>query len=418
MATAISCLFERPSASQSGRGAADLCHELGQGEGDFTKADVQVLVQALNPAAALSTTQSKAIIAEIWIQYKHLLRNDCLPQSALLQIYKDGYGSAAEDLQAWRTSRPSASTAPQQFPESGVREQVLRNLELSETDATKFQALMQDGNRQARRKQYNEAAASYRAACKVHPAASNAHSRLGSMLSSLQQHEEACLCFEKALKLAGSTEQPHKLARLHANIGITRETLGDLPAARDSYRAATGLQPDSARTWKLLGSCLYALGELTEASGALQTALRIDPSFADAHHDLGCVSCSLGDVSKGQASLVAALKADPKHAQALLNLGSLWHGMGNWEEAIACFDQLLAMPGQSHGRASLLRASCLILLGRLREGLSAAQSVASDAGDATLLQYLQDHLHILHTDQEGQTLQVAEKLAAHASLLT
>lgn len=54
---------------------------------------------------------------QIWIQYRHLLRHDCLPESALLQIYQDGYGDAAADLREWRSSMPSVLTAPQQVSE-------------------------------------------------------------------------------------------------------------------------------------------------------------------------------------------------------------------------------------------------------------------------------------------------------------
>eukprot|EP00976_Prorocentrum_cordatum_P107619 1194674-Prorocentrum_minimum.AAC.13 len=105
------------------------------------------------------------------------------------------------------------------------------------------------------------------------------------------------------------------------------ERSGMLLNASRYYWEAVAIQPDHARSVKLLGSCLLGLGELKAARAALRRASLLQPFFPDAHCDLGTVLQELGEHEAAEKSLREADRqsracgAGP-HLEALFNLGN------------------------------------------------------------------------------------------------
>lgn len=122
----------------------------------------------------------------------------------------------------------------------------------------------------------------------------------------------------------------------YANYGVALRTLGHIQAAIVVYRQALHINPKNVAALSNLGGGLRALGQLDEAFPVLQQAIQLQPDFIGAHYNLG---------------LVYMDNQQP-------------------EQAIVCFDTVL---NQDPNRvdAQFDRATCLLQLGKLKEGFEA-----------------------------------------------
>ncbi len=125
----------------------------------------------------------------------------------------------------------------------------------------------------------------------------------------------------------------------YANLGVALRTLGHTKAALVAYQQAIHLDPDHVAALSNWGGGLRALGKLDEAIPILEKAIALDPNFIGAHHNLGLVYMD--------------------HQQP--------------EKAIACFEQVLKLD-PNRVDAQYDRATCLLQLGRYRDGFYAYES--------------------------------------------
>ncbi len=87
---------------------------------------------------------------------------------------------------------------------------------------------------------FDEAIESFRQACGLRPASGTASSGLGDALRMKGYFEEAIDFYEGALRNPGSGNP----AFIHTNIGVCRQSLGNIPEAISSFREAVQLLPD------------------------------------------------------------------------------------------------------------------------------------------------------------------------------
>lgn len=75
-----------------------------------------------------------------------------------------------------------------------------------------------------------------------------------------------------------SNESKDKLFDLYLKLGSDQRTLGLLSDARDSYKLAIDLQPNSYPAWTTIYSAYFDLGDFDDAKIAAQKALELNPS--------------------------------------------------------------------------------------------------------------------------------------------
>ena len=91
----------------------------------------------------------------------------------------------------------------------------------------------------------------------LRPEDPKAHFRIGNAHFQLDNLNDACLSYEKALKVGRAPGDAKLLPQINVNLGVALETDGFLMRACDQYREAAILQPTHFRALKLLGSALF-----------------------------------------------------------------------------------------------------------------------------------------------------------------
>ena len=103
--------------------------------------------------------------------------------------------------------------------------------------------------------------------------------------------------------------------------------------AREFFKKALNLVPESAEALDGLAWTYYTEGNYSKAKKLLEKAIEIDPKFAEAYTDLGCVMQELGDFGEAERLHKWCLKLDPKRSDAKNNLAILYYSTNRFEEA-------------------------------------------------------------------------------------
>ena len=84
-------------------------------------------------------------------------------------------------------------------------------------------------------------------------------------------------------------------------------------------------------------------GELERAIRCYSEVLRLDPNAAEAHNNIGINLLRLGRPDEAERHLRAALGAERRNPEALHNLGVVMAAKGRLDEAIALYEEGLAL---------------------------------------------------------------------------
>lgn len=175
----------------------------------------------------------------------------------------------------------------------------------------------------------------------------------GAIQVSLGRREEGIARLERAVRAApGVYENVRNLADAY-------HTAGRLDEAAEAWRAALGIQPESAEARFALGNVLFAKSDDPGAIASYREALRLDPGWAPALAALGVAYERGGDAEAALASLREAVAADPGFFEAWNRLGVLEEKRGRLAEARAAYEGgLEARPGDAgllfnHAKACL-----------------------------------------------------------------
>jgi tetratricopeptide (TPR) repeat protein/post-segregation antitoxin (ccd killing protein) len=203
----------------------------------------------------------------------------------------------------------------------------------------------------AQQGRFDEAAAWFRDAIRVHPHAPAAHNNLANILSFQGRFADAVASYRTALSLL-----PNDPATLN-NLGNALRQMGENAEAIQFCRRSLALQPDFCEAHSNLSLALEAQGELTDALYHAQVALQLRPDFPAAHANLSIVLRELGRIDDGIAACQQALRLNPQYGEAYSNLGSLLLKQDRWDEATTHFRKALQFkPDLLDARISL--ATC------------------------------------------------------------
>jgi tetratricopeptide (TPR) repeat protein/post-segregation antitoxin (ccd killing protein) len=203
----------------------------------------------------------------------------------------------------------------------------------------------------AQQGRFDEAAAWFRDAIRVHPHAPAAHNNLANILSFQGRFADAVASYRIALSLV-----PNDPATLN-NLGNALRQMGENAEAIQYCRRSLALQPDFCEAHSNLSLALEAQGELNDALHHAQVAIQLRPDFPAAYANLSIVLRELGRIDEGIAACEQALRLNPQHAEAHSNLGALLLKQDRWHEAAAHLRKALQLkPDLLDARISL--ASC------------------------------------------------------------
>jgi tetratricopeptide (TPR) repeat protein len=208
-----------------------------------------------------------------------------------------------------------------------------------------------------RRTEAVEAAA---AAVALHPGNADFHFTLATMLENAGRLPEAEASYRAALeRRPDHADGAYNLARLLHK----REAIAD---SIPFYRRALAAHPDFISALMNLGSALGRLGEIGEATRLLSRAQSLAPDNLQVAALQGLLAVDRGDLAAATAILdrLSGARLDPGLAD---RLGTLARNAGRFEDAIAYFEQLLAME-PANADAKLAISLMRLTLGRFAEG--------------------------------------------------
>src|SRR5438552_12041950 len=88
---------------------------------------------------------------------------------------------------------------------------------------------------------------------------------------------------------------------------------------------------------------LHRQGALADAAARYDEVLRADPDNSDAYYYLAMMSCQEGRYAEGAELARKSLASEPRNARVHVLLGRASGALGRPEEALACFDQAIAL---------------------------------------------------------------------------
>ncbi len=196
----------------------------------------------------------------------------------------------------------------------------------------------------------------------------------GERLNAAGKFDEAAQAFDEAARRAPLfTAAHHAAGNALAQAGKARE-------AEKRYRAAVAVDPRFVPSWNALGVVLLTSGRNEDALEAFDEALRVDPSHVLARLHRAEARIALGRGADAEADARELLRRDAANADARVVLGSAVAAQGRNDEALGIVDALLAEQPR-HGAALLLRASLLLVAGKLGDAAECAAAALERAGD-------------------------------------
>ncbi len=144
----------------------------------------------------------------------------------------------------------------------------------------------------------------------------------------------------------------------------------------------------TATEFMVASYCWQAKSKLDDALSAAQSAATLAPEFGFAWVRVAELEFSFGRIAAAKAALAKGLQLSPRHAQGLALQGFLHAAENETREALAAFDQAIAMDS-SLGNAWLGRGLCRIRSGQVTEGRKDLQVAATlEPNRADLRSYL------------------------------
>jgi len=145
-----------------------------------------------------------------------------------------------------------------------------------------------------------------------------------------------------------------------------------LPGARDLYRKITGINPEDAEAWYMLGAINGELGQTEEAIANCRRAIAIDPENIDAMAILGQLLYSLGRSGEAADYLQQVVQQDPADDATWKVLAAIHGQTGEYDECMRCSRRVIELsPQDPAGYTSL--GNALFVLGRIDEAVEPCQ---------------------------------------------
>lgn len=119
---------------------------------------------------------------------------------------------------------------------------------------------------------------------------------------------------------------------------------GELGDAIALYKASIELHP-TAEAYTFLGWAYSAMDRFEEAIELCHKAIEVDPAFGNPYNDIGAYLIELEQYEEAISWLEKAAAAPRYDAPYFphFNLGRVYEALGDYEQALACYDKALAL---------------------------------------------------------------------------
>ncbi|PRP90615.1 Beta-barrel assembly-enhancing protease [Enhygromyxa salina] len=232
--------------------------------------------------------------------------------------------------------------------DAGAEAAYARAIELAPEDPLPYSALGQllafrDG---ATAKDKERAIEQFQAALKLDPKLAPAHQSLGVVLIALGQQQLAVEALENADRLAGGVETAYLLAQAHGE-------LGNLQQAVDYAKIAVEYEPEASGVdlRLLYARLLMKQGEADEAAREFERAGELVPDSPPLRLEVARGLLELGKPDAAMVHMQWLIETLPKEIPVIVNHGRILVAQGKAKQAIARFDEALAI--QADSRAAL-----------------------------------------------------------------
>ena len=175
--------------------------------------------------------------------------------------------------------------------------------------------------------QPEEAIRFYSVAVAIRPRSGLALNNLGTVFHDRGRFDDAAGTFRQACRMQPDYAMPH------VSLGAVMLDLGQSAEARAQFREAESLQPDDFRIREQISRILISRGECGLALAELREAVRQQPWNAFAHEKLGLALLDVGQVDESIESIREAVRLDPRFAPFRDNLGQALFAKGEFVEA-------------------------------------------------------------------------------------
>jgi tetratricopeptide (TPR) repeat protein len=122
-------------------------------------------------------------------------------------------------------------------------------------------------------------------------------------------------------------------AKLHYNLSLALDRLGDFASERKELERAVELDPNLAIAQDQLGLLALRSGQQAAAEKFFEKALAIDPTFSEAQSNLAVLYSQQAKNTQAAALFQQAIENDPRYTKAYVNFGLLLAQQGAYSEA-------------------------------------------------------------------------------------
>ena len=145
------------------------------------------------------------------------------------------------------------------------------------------------------------------------------------------------------------------------NLGLIYLRQQKLPLALLMFKKALGYDKKNPRAQNNLGLTYYAMSikdrnadTLPNAVIAFEKAINLDPTMDEARLNIGSVFLDYLDYKRALEQFQAVRKRFPKHYQAMIGEANSLYGVGEYDKAMALYQETLSMDeGKANGEAIL-----------------------------------------------------------------
>lgn len=315
-----------------------------------------------------------------------------------MDVARLALGQALVSLQNYSEAAPilSAYTRRQPKDAQGYNALGLANQGLKKSDAAiaAFQRAVELDRKDARirfnlagllarRGQTSAAIVQLEAAERIRPSDPEIHDALGSLFERAGNREKARAERARLASLKSAADKDSTIAKFNQDASQYL-TAGNPKAAAETYRKAVLLNPGDAKLHYNLSLALDRLGDIASERRELEKTVELDPNIAVAHNQLGLIALRSGNQAEAEQRFKKTLTIAPTFGEAQSNLGVLYSQQGKNAEAATLFQQAIKNDPK-YSKAYVNFGLLLAQQGMLPEAehqLRTAIQVAPDDADA------------------------------------
>ncbi len=119
------------------------------------------------------------------------------------------------------------------------------------------------------------------------------------------------------------TNNPHLINRLYAQVRFLNQTAAVNNLGLDFLDQCLDFDRAHSRFYKTRAELLLERGRTTDAFQAFQEAENLDPNDFEVQYNLGCIYFMMGNSQAGVNAFNRTIELNPRHSQALTNLAAI-----------------------------------------------------------------------------------------------